>query len=301
MRRMTPDTRLFALVSLSVPLALYAVFFIYPALRGFYISLFHWSGFGSSMKFVGLGNFKELFADTHFWVVVMRNTFALIFVGGILVFAISLLFSHLLTERIPGKRFLRAVIFFPMLINEVALAVLWSFIYNSHWGLLNGVLDALGLGGLVIDWTAPNHLFWSLTVAIVWMWVGFFTVILMAALDRIPTDFLDAARVEGATPGQIFRRIKLPLIRDVLSISVVLWVISAMKEFSLLWSWGGGGSFPKDGQTNLAVYMFAMAFGSRSSIYRMGLASAMGVIMLVLVALLVALFWRLMGRNRLEY
>lgn len=301
MARMTRDTKVFAFFSLLAPLALYLVFFIYPALRGFYISLFHWSGFTASMKFVGLGNFEELFANSHFWTVVMRNTFAIIFVGGLAVLAISLLFSHLLTERIRGRSFLRAVIFFPNIINQVALAVLWAFIYNSQWGLLNSFLKAIGLGFLIMDWTAPGHLFWALLAAIVWMWVGFYTVILMAALDRIPVDFLDAARVEGASPGQIFFRIKLPLIRDVISISVVLWVISAMKEFSLLYAWGGGGSFPKDGQQNLAVYMFSMAFGSRTSIYRMGLASAMGVIMLVLVGVLVVLFWRLLGRNRLEY
>lgn len=298
---MTRDTRVFAFLSLIVPGFLYLLFFIYPALRGFYIALFHWSGFTASMEFVGLGNFRELFTDSHFWTVVMRNTFGIIFIGGVAVFAIALLFGHLLTERIRGRAFLRAVIFFPNVINQVALAVLWVFIYNSRWGLLNGILNSLGLGFVIIDWTAPGHLFWALLVVIVWMWVGFYTVILIAALDRIPVGFLDAARIEGASPGQIFFRIKLPLIRDVLSISVVLWVIGAMKEFSLLYAWGGTGSFPKDGQQNLAVYMFSMAFGSRSSIYRMGLSSAMGVIMLVMVAVLVLLFWRLLGSNRHEY
>jgi ABC-type sugar transport system permease subunit len=253
------------------------------------------------MEFLGLRNFQELLSSAHFWQVVMKNTFALIFVGGFFVFLIALMFAHLLTEMRFGKRFFRAVIFFPNVINPVALSILWAFIYNRNWGLLNQLLKSVGLGALQQTWTASGTLFWALLVALIWMWVGFYTVILIAALDRVPGELVDAARIEGASPYQIFFRIKIPLIRDVMGIAIVLWVINAMKEFSFLYVWGGVGGFPHEGQQNLAVYMYATAFGARASIYRMGYASAMGVILLALVALLVLLFWRAMGRQRIEY
>lgn len=298
---MRRDIKWFAFFSLLVPTALYLAFFIIPTLNGFRVSFFNWSGFTSDMQFVGLGNFRELLTSGHFWRVVMRNTLGIMIIGGVFVFGIALIFSHVLTGSIRGKRFLRAAIFFPNIINPVALTVLWGFIYNRDYGLLNELLRAVGLGALEQTWTASNILFWALLVALIWIWVGFFTVILMAALDRVPADYVDAALLEGAGPYQIFFRIKLPLIRDVLGVAVVLWVINAMKEFSFLYAWGGAQGFPQDGQQNLAVYMYAMAFGSRSSIYRMGYASAMGVVMLVLVGVLSLLFWRVFGRDRVEY
>lgn len=299
--RVTQQSRFFLLVSIGVPLVLYLALFIYPALRGFYVSLFEWDGFSTNMRFVGLRNFAEIATDRHFWLVVMRNTFAIIFIGGGFVFGFSLLFGHLLTQKIWGRKFLRAAIFFPNIVNPVALAILWAFIYNPEFGLLNAILDSLGLGVLKIIWTSPANLFWALLAALIWLYTGFFTVILVAALDRIPSYYVEAATLEGATPVRIFFSIKLPLIRDILGIALVLWMIEAMKQFSFLYAWGGGGNFPQDGQQNLAVFMYAMSFGSRDAIYRMGYSSAMGVIMLLLVGLFVLILRRLLGQRNVEY
>ncbi|WP_068141845.1 carbohydrate ABC transporter permease [Limnochorda pilosa] len=291
----------FIVASLSVPLLLYVGFFVYPALQGFYVSLFNWDGFSTNMAFRGLGNFRELLGDGHFWRVVMRNTLGILVIGGAAVLGIALLFSHLLTGRVRGKRFLRAAVFFPNVVNPVALAVLWGFIYNQQWGLLNGLLRSVGLDSLIRTWTAPDSLFWALLAALVWINVGFYTVILVAALDRIPPDYADAANVDGATPWQVFFRIKLPLIRDILSLAIVLWGFTAIKEFSFLYAWGGGGAFPQPGQQNLAVYMYAISFGTREATFRMGYASAMGVLMLFIVFFFVFAFWKLLGRESVEY
>jgi len=295
------DTVVFSALSVGLATSFFLLFFIYPAVRGFYISLFDWDGFSANMRFVGVGNYAELFTDIHFWTVVMKNTFAIIFIGGGAVFFLALLFSHLLTGDVPGKSFLRAAIFFPNVVNPVALAILWSFIYNQEWGLLNGTLELVGLGQFTQTWTGPDGLFWALLIGLVWIFVGFYTVILVSALDQVPSSFIEAAILEGASPSQVFWRIKLPLIRNVLSIALVLWVITAMKQFAFLYSWGGGGSFPQEGQQNLAVYMYAMSFGSREAIYRMGYSSAMGVLMLAIVGILVLLFWKLSGRDAVRY
>lgn len=294
-------SRSFVFISVGLPLLLYLIFFIYPALRGLYVSFFDWDGFSTNMRFIELGNFTELATDRHFWAVVMRNTFSLLFVGGALVLGLAMLFSHLLTQQIWGRRFLRAAIFFPNIVNPVALAILWAFVYNQDFGLLNALLDGTGLSALKAVWTSPDNLFWALLVALVWIYTGFFTVIFVAALDRIPSHYIEAATLEGANPMRIFFSIKLPLIRDILAIALVLWMIEAMKQFSFLYAWGGGGNFPQEGQQNLAVFMYAMSFGSRDAIYRMGYASAMGVLMLLLVGLVVILFWRLSSQRKLEY
>lgn len=297
----TRDTIVFSAISVGVATLFFLVFFIYPALNGFYISFFDWDGFSTNMRFVGLGNYQELFTDRHFWSVVMRNTFLIIFLGGAAVFFFALLFSHLMTGDVAGKSFLRAAIFFPNVVNPVALVILWSFVYNQDWGLLNGTLRTVGLGSWAQTWTGPAGLFWALLLGLVWIFVGFYTVILVAALDQVPASYTEAATLEGATPFQVFWKIKLPLIRNVLSIALVLWVITAMKQFAFLYSWGGGGSFPQEGQQNLAVYMYSMSFGSREAIYRMGYSSAMGVLMLAIVGILALIFWRMRGREPVRY
>ena len=231
----------------------------------------------------------------------MQNSLLIIFAGGALIFVIAFIISGSLSTRIKGKRFFRALVFFPSVINPVAVAILWTFIYNNNWGLLNGLLRAIGLSGLQRVWTNPEYLFWSILVALVWMYMGFFCVLLLAALDRIPTELLESATLEGAGEFLIFFRVKIPLIWDVLVMAITFWGITAVKEFSLLYSFGGGIDAPPDGITNLAVEMYHTAFGKMRFVYRMGYATAMGVIMFLLIVILYLTIHGLAKRESVEY
>jgi len=197
--------------------------------------------------------------------------------------------------------YLRGLLFFPSIINPVAIVILWSFIYNKQWGLLNNLLSAVGLGALQTTWTAPDKLFWAILVALVWMYTGFYCVILLAALDRIPADHLEAAEIEGASEFTKFFKIKVPLIWDVLVTSLILWGITAIKEFSLLYACGGGIDLPPDGAQNLAVFMYVTAFGKRVSIFRMGYSTSMGIVMFLMVVVLVAVISLVTRRESVEY
>lgn len=282
-------------------LAVYGLFFIYPAIRALYISLFDWNGFTSDMKFVGLDNFKELFGDSSFWSVAVANSARILFIGGLLVFLIAFIISGLLTTKIRGKKIMRAIIFFPTIISPVAVSILWSSIFNSNWGLLNGILEALHLESLIQVWTEPGKLQWVIIVVLAWVYSGFYCVILLAALDRIPQSHIEAAKLAGANELQIFIKIKLPMIKDVLATAMTLWCIDAIKQFGILYAWGGGTTIPSADVTNLAVKMYMTAFGRRITIYRMGYATAMGVIMFVFVALVVGLISKLMKSDPFEY
>lgn len=280
---------------------LYIPLFIYPSVKAFYISLFDWNGFTSDMRFIGLGNFKELFFDEKFWRVAMKNTILIIMVGGALIFTVAFILSGVLSTRIKGKRFLRGIIFFPVIINPIAIAILWSFIYNYQWGLLNTFLKVAGLGILQQTWMSAHNLFWSILVALVWMYSGFYCIILLAAFDNIPPSHIEVAYLEGANELAIFFRIKIPLIWDVLITSLTLWGITAVKEFSLLFAWGGGVDIPADGVTNLAVQMFVTAFGKRVTIYRMGYSTSMGIMMFLIIAAIVLTISLLARREKVEY
>jgi ABC-type sugar transport system permease subunit len=280
---------------------LYLTLFIYPSIKAFYISLFDWSGFTSTMKFIGLKNFDELLHDGRFWSVTMINTLGFIFLGGILIFLFAFIISGVLSTKIKGRKFIRALVFFPIVINPVAIAIFWSFVYNYKWGLLNNLLKAVGLGAFQQIWSGPTTLFWSVIVALVWMYTGFYCLILLSALDRVPMGLIESAHLDGANEFIIFFKIKIPLIWDSLIIAIILWGITAIKEFSLLFAWGGGIDIPPDGVTNLAVKMYITAFGKRVTIYRMGYSTAMGVVMFVLVVVIVLIISRLMKRDSLEY
>ncbi|HOK71081.1 MAG TPA: sugar ABC transporter permease, partial [Bacillota bacterium] len=235
---MKRNDKTFVIACLVPALVVYVVFFVFPALAALYVSLTDWSGFTPNLEFIGLRNFRELFADEHFWKVVIRNTLGIIFIGGAIIFALAFLFSAILSSGIKSKRLLRSIVFFPNIINPIGLAVMWSFIYEHDSGLLNNFLRAIGLGGLARTWAAPDRLFWSLLVALVWIYVGFFVVILMAGFDRIPNDVIESAKIEGANDVRIFFSIKVPMIWDVLTMAIVLWGIMALKEFAFLYSWG---------------------------------------------------------------
>lgn len=293
-----PIRRMAALFLLPASI-MYVCFFIYPSLRAFYISLFDWNGFTSSMKFVGLENFTELFRDDAFWSVAVKNSVMITFVGGALVFAVAFLLCAVLSTNIKGKKFFRALIFFPSVISPIAVAILWTFIYNNKWGLLNNLLGLFGLEGIV--WMAPERLFWAVLAAMVWMNSGFYCVILLAALDRVPMSHIESAQLAGADEFTIFFKIKLPMIWDVLITSLTLWGINSIKEFALLYAWGGGVDIPPSGATNIAVKMYITAFGKRVTIYRMGYSTAMGVLMFLSVALVVGLISMIMKRDKIEY
>ena len=300
-KAMQKSLRRMIILFLSPALLLYLVFFIYPSIRAFYISLFDWDGFSSNMRFVGLANFKELFGDVSFWSIAVKNSLMITIVGGALVFALSFLLCAILSSKLKGKKFFRALIFFPSVINPIAIAILWSFIYNNNWGLLNNFLSLVGLQSLQRTWMAPDTLFWAILAAMIWMYSGFYCVILLAAIDRVPEGYIEAAKLEGANEFTIFFKIKLPLIWDVLVTALTLWGINSVKEFALLYAWGGGIDIPQAGATNLAVKMYVTAFGKRVTIYRMGYSTAMGVLMFLMVAVIVLLISALTKREKLEY
>ena len=286
---------------LAPALILYVFLFVYPAIKAFYVSMFDWSGFTADMDFVGAGNFVELSKDSRFWNVAVKNTFGIIFFGGILLFGLAFLISGVLSTNIKGKKFFRAIVFLPTIINPVAVGILWGFIYNRNWGLLNNILSAVGLGSLQRTWTGPESLFWAILVALVWAFTGFFCIVMLAALDRVPSDVLESASLDGAGELRIFFTIKIPLIWDVLTMLIIFWVITAIKEFALLFVWGGGVDIPPDAATNIAVAVFVSAFGKRVTSYRMGYATAMGVIMFIMVFVSVFVISKITKKEIIEY
>ena len=277
----------------------YLVFFVYPAIRALWVSLYDWSGFTLTRTFVGLDNFKELVRD-DVYLGSLKNTLLVLIVGGVLIFGIAFLFTAVLGSGMRGKKFYRAVIFFPNVVPAVALATLWAFIYNRNFGLLNGFFKIIGIESLAnTTWTAPKLIIWAVLIAIVWIYVGFYMVLLLAGVDKISPEMFEAAKIEGANQFQIFTGITIPLLWDVLTVAVVLWGIGALKLFEFVYAFAGIRP-PRELWTT-AVYMYILAFGKRDAVFRMGYATAVAVTLLLLVILFVIVARRLMHRDLVEY
>jgi ABC-type sugar transport system permease subunit len=290
--------RLIALFLLPASLV-YLVFFLVPAVWAFYYSFFDWSGFGQNMKFNGISNYVELLRDPVF-LLSLKNTLFILVVGGIIVFALAFLLTILVNSGIKGKKFFRAMIFLPNVIATIALTTLWAFIYNPTFGLINSFFKLIGWkAGATFTFTSIDHIFYAMLVALIWIEVGFYLVLLMAGMDKIPAEYYEAAKIEGANQWQMFTGITVPLLWDVISVGAVLYTIFALKVFEFPYAFSQ--ILPPQQIYTVGMYLYIEGFGKRDPIYRLGYATAIGVILLLCVVVIVLLLRRLMRREVIQY
>jgi ABC-type sugar transport system permease subunit len=285
---------------LAPSLILYLYLFVYPAINAFRISFYKWSGFVANMEFVGFNNFSKLISDTSF-LGALKNTLLLLTIGGIGTFLLAFIFSFLLGSGIRGKKVYRTIIFFPYIIAPVVLSVYWGLlVYNPRVGILNQFFKLLHIEVLSeFVFTDMSHIFWSALFVVIWSRVGFYLILLMAGIERIPPCFYEAARLEGATELQIFFKITLPLIKEVLMIAIIFWGINAIKMFELFYAFGG--ILPPRALWTNAIYLYIMGFGKRDPIFQLGYASAIGVATFLLIIIFSFIIRGLVKKEIYEY
>ncbi|WP_429153924.1 carbohydrate ABC transporter permease [Aminobacter sp. BE82] len=284
---------------LAPALALYLGFLVLPAIQAFYLSFYKTSGFGSEPVWVGLGNYATLLGDPIFWRS-LRNMALILLVGGAAIFGLAFLFTMLLNSGLWGKKLFRALIFMPNIIAVVAITTFWSFVFMPRYGLLTNFLKQIGLTSLAgVAWTAPENVFYAMMVGLIWISTGFFTILILAGADKVPADMYEAARLEGASTFQVFRHVTLPMIWDVVLITLVLWSIQAIKIMEFPYAFGG----PNIDQ-NLytpSIYLYIMGFGQREPVYALGYATAIGVVLFVLTIVTILFLRLVFRRERVEF
>lgn len=276
---------------------LYTALFVVPSLGAVWISLHDWAGSGP-MTFVGLENYVSVFRDPLF-LKSFGNTLLLLFVVGISIFVLAFAMSLLLRDMV-GRKIVRSVIFFPHLINALVFGVLAGFIFNPG-GMVNTLLAPLGVTDPP-QWLARENIFPLIMVTLVATTTGYFTTILMAGVDRIPPYYYEDCALAGASPFQRLRYVILPLTWDVFATCAVLWTISSVKIFEIVWVFGGssGAGIPPTQSWTTAVYTYVTAFSGQST-PAYGAATASAVISLGLVSVLVVVLRRAMRRDAVEF
>lgn len=286
---------------LTPAILIYAVFFLYPAASAFRISLYNWSGFYiKNATYVGLANFEEALNDK--WVrLAFTNNLLIMFVGGAFLFVMALFFAVTLTnKKTKGRTFFKTMIFVPHVINEVGVALLWVFILQPRFGMLNTLFKSVGLDFLAQVWLGSRGLaMGSIIFIIVWYVIGFYMILLISGIESIPRDLYDAAKVDGAGDWQIFTRITFPLLRDVLAIAVIYWMINSLKIFGIVWAMTKGA--PANKTHTVATYMMQQALPGQSSLFRMGYGTSIAVLLFIAVFFISLLFFRISRKEAIEF
>lgn len=245
-----------------------------PVLANFGISLYSWF-IGRPPTFVGLENFGEALSDRRFWNGV-RNTFYFTLFAVPLQLVLGLGIAVLFNRDFRGKGLVRTVILLPMVATPVAIALIWALMFNPSLGVLNYFLESLGLSRSL--WIADASLaIPSLVLVDVWEWTPMVALILLAALQGIPGEYYEAARIDGASALQIFFNITLPSIRSAIVVALILRSIDALKTFDIIYVITQGG--PGIASETLNVFAFKAGF----EFFRAGYAASLLIFLMFLV------------------
>lgn len=301
-----------ALIVFLLPaVAAFCLVFIYPTVRTLIMSFFYMPAVTDGIaewEFVGMANYAKL-AGSPMFARSLKNIFNIWVWGGLGVFAAAALFAVILTTEGIGpkeKSFFRAVIYLPNVVSAVAMATMWvHYAFNSKYGLFFSVFSALRLeGAAAFQWTSPENQFFAMTIAYSFGMVGYYLLIFMAGIDKIPRDFFEAATLEGAGVFRKFLTITAPLMRDVLRAGIVMWSISTVAFF--IWSQMFSPLSADLGTITPMVYMYDLVFNrsivpSDPRLLNAGAGAAVGVLMTIAVILVFGSVNLLIRRRELEY
>jgi multiple sugar transport system permease protein len=268
-----------------------AVFMLFPLGFSLYMSFHDWDMF-SPAKFVGLANYRSLFAEDPLFNIALRNTVVYTLGTVVPTVLISLAVAGVLNRKIKGMAIFRTIIFLPLAVSSVVMAVVWQFVFNTNNGLLNIILGWIGIDP--IPWLVdPKYAMASLCIVSVWRSVPFATVILLAAMQGVPENLYEAARLDGAGELRQFMSITVPLIRSAVSFVVVISIIHAFQAFDLVYVLTGRNGGPETATYVLGIMLFQHAF----AFLEFGYASALAWVMFAILLVLTVVQLRL-GRRR---
>ncbi|WP_276357441.1 carbohydrate ABC transporter permease [Cohnella caldifontis] len=276
--------------------AFFCIFTIYPVLQALYYSLFDWSGMSEHKTFVGLDNFKAMFRDPIVWRSV-GNDYFLVAGKVIGIMALATFFAVALTRfRFKLSGFFRSIFFIPNVISVVVIGVLWNFIYNPQIGFLNAFLSLFTKEKVDIAWLGfPAHTIWMLLPPAIWAGIGFYMILIIAAIQNIPSSLYEASDMEGAGQWSQFRSITLPLVWEQVKVSIIHITMTTLNgSFIIVWIMTEGG--PDNSTQVMGSYMYQMAFRQ----FHFGFGAAIGVLILVVSLITTIVLQRLMRQETIE-
>lgn len=256
---------------------------IIPIVIAFVLSFFDWNGF-SAPVFTGFQNFKAVFTDPDTGIAI-KNTlvYSVIYVPCSIVLSLGL---AMLLNKAWGKMFYRAVFFLPQIVTSVGIAVVWSWIYQPQFGILNMILRFFGIEGK--EWLRdPSTAMGAVIVMSIWWGLGYNIVLFLAGLQNVPRTYVEAAKIDGANERQVFFNITVPLISPTTLLVTITTMINAFQVFDQMFLLTSGG--PAKKTYTMAIHIYQTAFKS----YELGKASTAALILFFVVVAVSVLQFKL--------
>jgi raffinose/stachyose/melibiose transport system permease protein len=285
MRRIGRSPLSQGLLLLAPALAVYGIFAFYPMLDVVKLSFMKWNGLTTTMQFVGLDNFRQIFTiDTVFWVA-LRNTAVWTVISLIVPPLGGFLLALALNQPLLGRVPLRAIFYLPVIVAPIAVATIWKWMYDPFFGLFNQLLVAWHLTPL--DWLGNSRIaLLSIFIASVWQTVGFSMVLFLAGLQNVSQTLVEAARIDGASRWAVFRFVTLPALRPTITVVLILSLINSLKAFDIVYGTTGGG--PAQSTQMLAMWSYTQAL----QLGNFGNGSAISVVLLLITIAIVIPYLR---------
>lgn len=266
-----------------IPLLLFGIFFLLPSTVGFAYAFTDWSAYNAKLSFKGLSNFVDILKERTLTTAFV-NTLIFAGVKTIVVTVLGFVFAIPLNKRmLRSTNFLRTVYFLPSVLSTLVVGLIFNAVFESRHGIMNGILMGLGLENFIQPWLGERWpAVFSICVAEVWRNIGYAVVITLAGLQSVNSDYTEAARVDGASGFQLFRKITLPLIMPSVNVNILFSLIYGLKMFDLVYVMTGGGP-GHDTETFGTLMMNEMAAGRFSHSVAINMVFT---IILVIVAVL---------------
>jgi ABC-type sugar transport system permease subunit len=268
---------------LSPAFIFFVVFIIVPTIASVYYSFTSWDGVSPDIKFIGLRNYIEIFTSKRFYNA-LKNTILLTVFISIFENFFALVLALLVDHVFKLKNFFRSAFYLPVLLSGIVSGFIWKTIYNYNFGVINSLLESIGRGDLKQDWIGnPNLAIIMVGIVLVWKGAGYYMIIYLASLQGVPTELVEAAKIDGANPWQVFKSITVPLISGAFTINFTLSLINGLKVFDQISVMTDGG--PGFATETIVYLLYKVGFGEG----RQGFGTAVGIVLLLIIIILNAI------------
>ncbi len=259
-------------------LVIYMMFFGLPFVATVWLSVTDWNGLGWP-TFTGLANYARLAVDGAMWSALANNLIWVV-LGTAVPVIVGLILAVMLWSDARGSVAYRTIFFLPVILSPVVIGVIWGWIYNPLFGLLNTGLRGVGLGRWAMGWLGESETaLYAVLLTAIWSYFGFCIVVLFAGLQKVNPELVEAARIDGASAPQRFRHVIVPQIAPVLTMVIVYTVIGGFNAFDMVWVMTQGG--PNNASEVIATYTYEVAFRGNEYGYGATLSMVMSVVALL--------------------
>ncbi|HWS23861.1 MAG TPA: sugar ABC transporter permease [Anaerolineales bacterium] len=260
-------------------IAVMSIFVYLPILENFYYSLFRWSAIDPEMHFLGLGNYIRMFSDKYIWLS-LKNNMLYAIISVFFQVAVALILAYLLESKLirpAWGTFFRNALFMPAVLAVTVVGLTWYLIYRPDTGLINQFLRLINLDSLTRTWLGEaDTAIYSVIAVSQWQWVGYCMVLFIVAIQGIPDELFESARMDGATVWQQFMLVAVPMVRETILVLTTITVIGAFKVFDIVYVMTGGG--PNHASDVLGNYLYRVGFRNDEMGYSAAIATLLFVI-----------------------